>query len=80
MTVSLSMRPPCPLPAAEERALKPKDVFKECDACPEMIIVPPGSFTMGSPESEKQRIDDEGPQHRVNFSRSLCGRQVCGCV
>jgi formylglycine-generating enzyme required for sulfatase activity len=35
--------------------LKPKDVFKECDKCPEMIIVPSGNFTMGSPSDEPDR-------------------------
>jgi formylglycine-generating enzyme required for sulfatase activity len=37
--------------------LKPKDVFKECDKCPEMVVVPPGSFMMGTPpgESDKQK-------------------------
>jgi hypothetical protein len=32
-----------PLPAERERALKPKDVFKECPTCPEMVVVPAGS-------------------------------------
>jgi hypothetical protein len=31
------------LSAAEEHALKPKDVFKECEKCPEMIVVPSGT-------------------------------------
>ena len=39
--------------------------FRDCGECPEMIVVPPGSFTMGSPESEEGRDDDEGPRHRV---------------
>ncbi|MCL2716864.1 MAG: hypothetical protein FWD68_20480, partial [Alphaproteobacteria bacterium] len=44
------------LSAAEESALKPKDQFRECDqGCPEMVVVPAGSFTMGSPESEEDR-------------------------
>jgi hypothetical protein len=46
MTVSLSWRAPCALSMAEERSLKPKDAFKECDRCPEMVVVPTGSFTM----------------------------------
>jgi formylglycine-generating enzyme required for sulfatase activity len=58
-----------PLPAELERALKPKDVFKECDVCPEMIVVPSGSYMMGSSANEKERSDDEGQQHRVTFSR-----------
>jgi formylglycine-generating enzyme required for sulfatase activity len=58
-----------PLSAAKEGALKPKDVFKECDNCPEMVVVPAGSFIMGSPNSEKGRDEDEGPQHQVMFAR-----------
>jgi formylglycine-generating enzyme required for sulfatase activity len=71
ITVSLSSRSAQPLSAAEECALKPKDVFRECDNCPEMIVVPPGSFTMGSPSNEKERFDNEGPQHRVTISRAF---------
>ncbi len=41
--------------------------FRECDACPEMIVVPAGSFTMGSPASEESRDDSEGPVHRVTI-------------
>ena len=35
--------------AEEERGLKAKDTFKECDDCPEMVVVPAGEFMMGSP-------------------------------
>jgi formylglycine-generating enzyme required for sulfatase activity len=71
IAVSLSSRPAQPLSAAEECALKPKDVFKECDNCPEMAVIPLGSFTMGSPSNEKRREDDEGPQHTVTISHAL---------
>jgi formylglycine-generating enzyme required for sulfatase activity len=67
-TVSLSSRSAQPLSAAEECALKSKDVFKECDKCPEMIVVPAGSFTMGSPSSEPERGDDEA-QVRVTIAK-----------
>jgi formylglycine-generating enzyme required for sulfatase activity len=71
ITVSLSSRSPGPLSANEECALKPKDAFRECDKCPEMVVVPAGSFTMGSPTSEEGRDIDEGPQHRVKISRTF---------
>ena len=52
-----------PLSAAEERALQPKDLFKECQDCPEMVMVPAGEFLMGAPVSEQNSDDDERPQH-----------------
>jgi formylglycine-generating enzyme required for sulfatase activity len=69
VNVSLSSRAPCPLSVAEERSVKPKDVFKECDKCPEMVVVPAGKFTMGSHKDEKDRYDNEGPQHDVTINR-----------
>ena len=41
--------------------------FSDCSVCPEMVVVPAGSFLMGSPISEKRRDDDEGPVHRVTI-------------
>ena len=43
------------------------EVFRDCDVCPEMVVVPPGSFMMGSPDSEEGRSPREGPQHRVTI-------------
>jgi formylglycine-generating enzyme required for sulfatase activity len=42
--------------------------FKDCPDCPEMVVVPSGSFTMGSPESEPERLYGEGPEHKVTIS------------
>jgi hypothetical protein len=67
-TVSFSSRRAAVLSMTEECALKPEDIFKECAVCPEMLVVPTGSFMMGSPESENDRYHDEGPQHRVAFT------------
>ena len=55
---------------------KPGDVFKDCPDCPEMVVIPAGSFIMGSPASEPKRDKDEGPQHRVIIRRS---RSICYC-
>jgi formylglycine-generating enzyme required for sulfatase activity len=58
-----------PLTADKERALRPKDAFKECDACPQMLVAPPGRFMMGSPETEESHLDPEEPQHLVTFAQ-----------
>ena len=39
--------------------------FRDCDACPEMVVVPAGSFMMGSEKGDS----DEKPVHRVTFGR-----------
>src|SRR5262245_11562061 len=48
--------------------------FRDCAACPEMVIVPAGSFMMGSPESEIGRGSNEGPQHKVTMSSFAIGK------
>jgi formylglycine-generating enzyme required for sulfatase activity len=40
--------------------------FRECSDCPDMVIIPSGSFTMGSPGSEPDRDFDEGPLLRMS--------------
>ena len=67
--VSLSSRAAKPLSGSEECALKPKDIFKECATCPEMVVLPAGRFTMGSPPNETGRSDHEGPQHIVTIAQ-----------
>ncbi len=50
--VSLSSRCAAPLTAAQEGGLKPKDTFRECVDCPEMVVLPAGRFTMGEPPQQ----------------------------
>ena len=47
--------------------------FKECPETPEMVVVPSGSFLMGSPGSELARYDNETPQHRVTIPSFAVG-------
>jgi formylglycine-generating enzyme required for sulfatase activity len=53
--------------ANERRCLKPREWFKDCERCPEMVTVPPGAFAMGSPHDEPGSYDDERPVHQVSI-------------
>jgi formylglycine-generating enzyme required for sulfatase activity len=60
----------CATASAQER-LKPGETFRDCPECPELVVIPPGSFIMGSPASEAGRFSNEGPQHRVRIPRGF---------
>lgn len=51
-------------PAMAQTAPKPGTVFRDCPQCPEMVVVPAGSFVMG--ESGHTR---ETPTHTVTFAK-----------
>jgi formylglycine-generating enzyme required for sulfatase activity len=40
---------------AQQDTLEPLSQFRDCDACPEMIVIPAGTFKMGSPLTERDR-------------------------
>jgi len=50
-------------------AIKPGTLFKDCDICPEMVVLSVGSFIMGTSKDELGHQPDEGPQHTVTFNR-----------
>jgi formylglycine-generating enzyme required for sulfatase activity len=51
-----------------------KENFRDCPDCPEMVHIPAGNFVMGSPEIEKGREADEGPQHTVHVPAFSIGK------
>ena len=74
---------PAPVPAAEPPAAPvsvgppPKiaandaggEVFKECDECPEMVVVPAGKAVLGSPPGESGRQTFESAPHLVEIAK-----------
>lgn len=62
-----------PVQAAEE--MKPYvEKLSDSDVSFEMLPIPGGKFTMGSPAGEKSRGDDEGPEHEVEISPFWMGK------
>jgi len=41
--------------------------FRDCPECPEMIVIPSGSFNMGSNNGD----NDEKPMHRVTLAKAF---------
>jgi len=68
-------RPSTPPPAAPQAAGSyPVQVgrsFRDCTDCPELMVIPPGQFIMGSPATEAGRYNNEGPQRLVTLRAPL---------
>lgn len=48
-----------------------QDAPRDCSACPQLVYIPGGSFTMGSAEAGR---GSEGPQHTVSIRPFLAGK------
>ena len=62
-----------PFPA---QAQAPLSSFKDCDNCPEMVVLPPGKFLMGASKEDRKfadayTIQSELPQHEVTIGYSF---------
>jgi len=73
-----------PLPTPQQK-LTPGTIIKDCPECPEMVVLPSGSFLMGSPpDSEPDPFSNEKPktigeaiekpQHRVQIQSFAIGK------
>jgi formylglycine-generating enzyme required for sulfatase activity len=61
--------------AKAQAEMKPyTDVIANGDVTFDMVPIPGGKFTMGSPGSEAGRGDDEGPQHEVEIEPFWMGK------
>lgn len=82
MAASVAVCGPPPAPAvapfSEQQARRHQDAWAEHLGQPrevtnsigmKLVLIPPGEFMMGSPESEERHLSHEGPQHRVRITR-----------
>lgn len=51
------------MPAFAQQAPAPGTVYRDCPTCPEMVVIPPGSFTMGEAGYSRRT-----PLHKVTIS------------
>jgi formylglycine-generating enzyme required for sulfatase activity len=79
-----SLIPPDSRRDAQASQPTPGSVFRDCPDCPEMVVLPVGSFTMGSSAEEKSwaashggsmnAVADEAPQHQVSLPPFALGK------
>lgn len=50
-------------------SMTPGSSFRDCDICPEMVVIPAGSFLMGVRSDEVGSASDERPRHKVSIAR-----------
>ena len=65
-------------------AAAPGAGFRDCAECPQMVVIPAGKFTMGSPPEEKAwaasnggslgSVADEAPQHTITLPSFALGK------
>jgi formylglycine-generating enzyme required for sulfatase activity len=68
---------PSPQSATRPAVFQPGTVFKDCDDCPEMLVIPAGTFLMGSstdPFAVFKPSPDEQPQRSVSLPSFALGK------
>lgn len=66
-TTTRPLPPPSGMILLKGRFPDPGSEFKDCPDCPEMVVIPAGSFMMGSEDG----LEKEKPVHPVTISRSF---------
>ena len=71
LTILLGVMPVAPT-LAQSLSLSPGAVLSDCTDCPEVVVIPPGTFTMGSDHMEPMRDDElrpEGPVRSITIAK-----------
>lgn len=61
----------------DARALPDFALFRDCEQCPDMVVIPGGHFLMGRSANEQESLiynGEEEPRHRVHVRRFAMGR------
>ena len=60
-----------PLAGCDDTPKEPGAVFKDCETCPEMVVIPAGSFKMGDVSGYRMGYAREKPVHEVKIDYSF---------
>ena len=59
---------------SQPQVINPGAAFKDCDECPEMVVIPAGTFLMGAIPNFEGGLSYEEPQHRVQIQAFAIGK------
>ena len=72
------VKPPATRPSSRPKPAPPAigkwqhgQSLRDCNTCPELVVLQAGSFRLGSPSNESGRWSDEGPAITVSLRRPL---------
>jgi formylglycine-generating enzyme required for sulfatase activity len=62
------------IPASSQTKLKPGETIKDCPDCPEMVVIPAGSYMMGCSANDSGCYTEEKPSHLVAIQQFAAGK------
>jgi formylglycine-generating enzyme required for sulfatase activity len=71
LAITFVVAPSPPAPAADLAKKQALPQIQDAPFAPKLTVLPAGAFMMGSPASEPNRGDGEGPQHKVTIAYPL---------
>lgn len=63
-----------PRPVKTSKGQPTPDTYRDCANCPEMVLVPSGTFMMGSASSDQEGQDYEKPRHELKVAQFALGK------
>ncbi len=57
--------------AVIQKQYLPGEIFKDCETCPSLVVVPPGQFVQGTPSAAEFQLAHEAPVHLVSIDYPL---------
>lgn len=55
----------------DDLTLRPGKTFRDCEQCPEMMVIPPGSYWQGASDESEMALDMEKPRRRVTIEAPM---------
>ncbi len=78
LVISMAMPPSSLMAEAATVTLSPGASFRDCETCPEMVVIPPGTFEMGSDRLNQMRDNEvrpEGPIRTITIAEPFAAGQ-----